>query len=351
MSKHNQASQSNKLLAITLSALQAVLILTSAPPDTRASEPVIPPEGDTLNSLSGMSGVREWPAAHPRAIVCAVHETTQQSGCFESLSRYLNAAGFTLVAMDLRAHGYWFHEADQSQSRARLDYSRSAQDLQQLAVRVKKCSPSLPLFCIGESVGAGVATLAASRAPDLFAGIILASPGTRPNLFNPLMVARDFFEGITDLDRQLDVSGYITRYSSEDARITKEMCTDKLSRTTLSGKEILKTAAFIRRTPRFASLLPPQTRVLVLQGKDDHMVRLSSIKAILRKVPSSDKKLVVFPNCGHILLGTAYLKEPVLQTLVGWLKKETNGTARAELTDSGRAIKTAAQSTAAADHL
>ncbi len=295
-------------------------MMSCLPLETSAATSQQTPE-PTFNLAIANSDARLWPAANQKAIVIAVHGTTQQSGCFSSLARHLNEAGYSLIGMDLRGHGRWFH-ADDSQAKRRLNYRESAHDLEKLAQAVRRAYPDTPLYCIGESVGAGVTTLAASFDRRLFDGIILASPGTSPNFFNPYKVVRDFLKGIVNLDRQLDVSWYIVHYSSEDPRITHEMVTDSLSRTTLTGREILKTAAFIRSTPQSARCLPPDTAVLLLQGQDDHIVRGSTLKAIMHNLPTANKKMIVIPHCGHLLLGTAYLKVPVIAALVDWLDTE-----------------------------
>ena len=193
--------------------------------------------------------------------------------------------------------------------RHEISYSRSAEDLARVAQHLKVVYPRIPIFCLGESVGAGVTVRAAADHPDLFEGIILASAGTTPHFFNMQMVAPDLVKGLSDLDRPLDVSDYITKYSSEDPRITHEMVNDPLSRTMLTGKEILQTAAFIHKTPHNAKQLAPNMSVLLINGADDAIVRAESTQEIMKNIPSRDKKMVVVPNCGHLLLGTAYLKK------------------------------------------
>lgn len=304
-----------------LLSIQTAMIFCATPEALASTGSKVPEQ--TVNLAIANSDARLWPAAKQRAIVIAVHGTTQQSGCFSTLAGQLNDAGYSLIGMDLRGHGRWYY-TDDKQSKSKLNYRESAHDLEKLAQSVRRAYPDIPLYCIGESVGAGVVTLAASFDHRLFDGIILASPGTSPNFFNPYMVVRDFLKGIVNLDRQLDVSWYIVHYSSEDPRITHEMVTDSLSRTTLTGREILKTAAFIRSTPQSARGLTPDTSVLLLQGADDHIVRGSTLKAIMHNLPTTNKKMVVIPNCGHLLLGTAYLKQPVVSALINWLDTESS---------------------------
>jgi len=307
--------------------LATVALLTSgsaiAPQPASAGE--APSISTTINA--GVQ-VYEWrtKAQRPRGTVLAVHGTTQQGGCFESLFHYLNDAGFNVVAMDLRGHGRSYFSHDPHNSRHEISYSRSADDLARISKHLKTASPRLPLFCIGESVGAGVVVRAASEHPDLFDGIILAAAGTSPHVFNfnPGMIAHDLVKGLSDLDRPLDVADYIRKYSSDDPRVTKEMVDDPLSRTMLTGKEILQTGAFIHKTPHQAKLLAPNISVLLINGGDDGIVKAESTQAILNNIRSRDKKLINVPGCGHVLLGTSYLKKAVVSPVTEWLIYETD---------------------------
>lgn len=277
----------------------------------------------------------EWNTTNPnpRGTVLAVHGTTQQAGCFETLSRYLNQAGFNVVAMDLRGHGRSYFVADSRNPRHDISYTKSADDLARVAKFLKAAHPRMPLFCIGESVGAGVTVRAASLHPELFEGIILASAGTTPHIFSLPMVAHDLVTGLPNIDKPLDVSEYIRRYSSEDTRITHEMLNDPLSRTMLTGKEILQTGAFIRKTPHTARSLAPNISVLMINGADDAIVKPESSEAILNNIPSRDKRMVVVPGCGHLLLGTAYLKKSVVGSLTDWLIYQTDSSQTATTGD------------------
>lgn len=320
-----------KFAATNLVAAALVTTLGSvATPSAVASE-----KPSLSTSINAGIQVYEWrtKAVRPRGTVLAVHGTTQQAGCFESLSHYLNDAGFNVVAMDLRGHGRSYFSHDPHNTRHEVSYTKSADDLARVGKHLKSISPRLPLFCIGESVGAGVVVRAASEHPDVFDGIILAAAGTSPHLFsfNPGMIAHDLVKGLSDLDRPLDVADYIRKYSSEDPRITKEMVDDPLSRTMLTGKEILQTGAFIHKTPHQAKLLAPNLSVLLINGSDDGIVKAESTETILNNIRSRDKKLVNVPNCGHVLLGTSYLKKAVVSSVTDWLIYETNASQTASL--------------------
>lgn len=292
-------------------------------------EPGTAPDGSTSAAAPAqvdatLIPIREWydPTVTQRALVVLVHGTTQHSGSFDKFAKYLAPHGFHIVSMDMRGHGRWFHENMEGGKEA--DYKTSSSDLVAVVEQLRVAYPNLPLYCIGESVGAAVTVRAIANArPSLINGMILVSPGTRPCHYQFGMVLHDFARGIVALDKQLDATRYITRYSSDDERVTQEMVSDPLSRTTLSGKEILRTRFFISTTPNNAKRIPETVSMLVVQGADDRIVQPESVKEILDRSPSISKKMVTLPF-GHVLLGTSFLKPQVLQSVTSWLVEQSD---------------------------
>jgi acylglycerol lipase len=260
----------------------------------------------------------------PRAVVVAVHGTTQHAGSFSSFAQRLTSQGFIFISLDLRGHGERFYKAFAGQPNRRIDYDKSADDLGCLLKKVKATYPKLPVYCLGESVGSAVATLCAGRYKGTMDGLILCSPGTRPNLWNPFMVLPDFFKGLAHLNDPMDVSRYIGHYSSDDKRVSDEMIADPLSRIKLTPKEILRTAFFIRTTSKTAKEVEPELPVLIVQGEEDGIVSANSTRKILKNLPTEHKELVEFKEAGHVLLGTSYLKPQVVESVSRWLSAQTD---------------------------
>lgn len=260
----------------------------------------------------------------PLAVVVAVHGTTQHAGSFAALAQHLAGLGFIFIGLDLRGHGERFYKAFAGQPNYRVDYEKSADDLGNLLKKVKSTYPGLPVFCLGESVGAAVATHCAARYKGLSNGIILCSPGTHPRAFNPFMVVPDFVKHITHLDVPMDVSKYIDTYSSDDKRVSDEMIADPLSRIKLTPKEILRTAFFIRTTPKAAKDVDPALPVLIVQGEEDGIVSKKSTQQIMKALPGEHKELVEFKDAGHVLLGTSFLKPQVIDSVSKWLCEQTD---------------------------
>ena len=258
-----------------------------------------------------------------KAVIVAVHGTTQHAGSFGVLAQHLIQQGFVFIAMDLRGHGERYYKAFAGQPNFRVDYDKSADDLGALLKKTRATYPGVPVFCIGESVGATVATYMSGRYPGAADGIILCSPGSRPRCFNPLMVVPDFMKGITHLDEHMDVSRYIDQYSSDDKRVSDEMIADPLSRIKLTPKEVLRTAFFIRTLPKAALTSDSTASWLIIQGEKDGIVSTSSTRDIFKNLTAEHKQLIEFKDAGHVLLGTSYLKPQVVDSLTNWLSSQT----------------------------
>jgi len=330
------AVSKNAVTATVKNAISSAAAKTSganvqvkAPTGIAATSPAAPPmtneEVARLIANAHKLHIDRWQdkTKTPRAVVVAVHGTTQHAGSFGVLAQNLASQGFIFIGLDLRGHGERFYTAYPGQPNRRVDYDKSADDLGSLLKKVHATYPKLPVFCIGESVGAAVTTHCAGRYPGLMDGIILCSPGTRPRNFNPFMVVPDFVKGVSHLDIPMDVSKYIDEYSSDDKRVSDEMISDPLSRIKLTPKEILRTAFFIRTTPKAAKEVSSDVPVLIVQGEEDGIVSRKSTKAILKNLPSEHKELVEFKDAGHVLLGTSFLKPQVVNSVSKWLSDQT----------------------------
>ncbi len=254
-----------------------------------------------------------------RGVVVTAHGTTQHAGSFKKLAEHLNSRGYVVVSMDLRGHGRNYHGVRGKKSEREVNYEKSVKDLIRTCRMVRADFPGLPIYCVGESVGASVATKAVASKPGLVDGIVLCSTGARPYIFNPLLVVPDFVKGIFQLDEPIDVSRYIDRYSSDDRRVSNEMIADPLSRISLTPRELLRTAWFLGSTPSSARKIDPAIPVLLVQGSIDNLVAKHGMGEILRNLKSSKKEMVVLHGAGHVLLGTSYLKPALVEALITWL--------------------------------
>jgi alpha-beta hydrolase superfamily lysophospholipase len=316
-------------LARFLSGLLAATALLSA--SIKEADAQVLLDSASSDAVQAKLPLYEWhdsENAKTQSIVVTVHGATQEATCFDKLARNLAKQGFLVCSMDLRGHGLWHFRqhgattrADKSREGFNVDYKQSVVDLEHLLDTLRATHPGAPIFCIGESAGAGVIVKAGIERPDAIKGMVLASAGTHPVLHKLDWVVPDVLKGFKNLAHPLEIKRYITRYSSDDPRVSKEMNDDPLGRHTMSGRELLATSIFIRDTAARAKELPANISLLVLQGTEDHVCSPTSVRAIVRKHPGFDKQLVFLRNCGHVLLGTSFIKPQVNKLVVDWLTR------------------------------
>lgn len=115
---------------------------------------------------------RLWPAAHPRAVVLLLHGAFDYSGAFDDIGPKFAARGIAALAYDQRGFG-----ATRSR-RLWRGRKRMVKDVIDAVAFIRSRYANLPVFIVGESMGAAIAVNAAASAPDLdIAGIVLAAPG------------------------------------------------------------------------------------------------------------------------------------------------------------------------------
>lgn len=131
-------------------------------------------EDRTLNVTIGDSTrvTRIWDAPQPAAVILAIHGGMAHSGDYETVGRHFRDAGITTVSFDLSGHG----------SHTRVDiagFEVFLKDVEQMLGWMREQFPSQPLFVVGHSMGALIAThLELSGRLDAFKvkGIVLSSP-------------------------------------------------------------------------------------------------------------------------------------------------------------------------------
>ncbi|MDE2181487.1 MAG: lysophospholipase [Alphaproteobacteria bacterium] len=115
--------------------------------------------------------LRHWDAAHPRAIVVALHGMSDYSNAFDMPASWWGEHGITTYAYDQRSFG----RSPDPGIWPGGDALR--QDLDDCVDAVRKQHPGLPVFALGESMGGAVVLSAlAAPSPPRVDGVILVAP-------------------------------------------------------------------------------------------------------------------------------------------------------------------------------
>ena len=267
----------------------------------------------------------EWsdPMIKPKAMVVAIHGMAMHGGSFDALGKSLAAQGFFVVAPDLRGYGRCYRVSNRYPEKANLSYQKSFDDLVRLTEKLRSNHPDLPVFIIGESLGAALALQLAGRRPDLISGLVLSSPAIKRRL---IMLPKTFLQApvlVANPGRQLDLKPYIKYCASDDPRVVQEIMDDPLSRKTMSTRELLASLAAMKATLPYIKEIPPSIPVLIIQGSADRALKANAVVILLSRLKSTDQTVKWFPHRGHVLIETAFLRPPTLEVVEGWLLQHT----------------------------
>ncbi len=125
-----------------------------------------------LPLANGQRTVRLWEATHPRAVIVAIHGGMSHSGDYATVGAYFRDQAVTTLSFDLTGHG----------QKARIDipnFDVFLDDVERMLSWVRAEYPSVPVFLMGHSMGALIAThmeiTGRLNAFDI-RGVILSSP-------------------------------------------------------------------------------------------------------------------------------------------------------------------------------
>lgn len=252
----------------------------------------------------------------PTAIVLAIHGLALHGTVFDSMARHLAARHMIVAAPDLRGYGKWC----QRDKPKNAEYKESEVDLLALAKKLRARYRNLPLFVAGESLGASLAIKMAAKHPDIIDGLILSAPAVRHQHHVPLRTIADATRVLTNPTYKVDVSGFIRYYYSEDPAVNTEELNDPLIRKNMSLGELLASCRVISSAAYCIDQIPANMPILIMQGKKDRMVKLSSVDELEHKLKSTNQTVRWFPERGHILLETAHVGPDTLEAVTSWLE-------------------------------
>lgn len=257
--------------------------------------------------------------SRPRAVVLMIHGISQRACTLKKVAEEMASNGFLTYGLDLRGHGWW-HDKDKRSKKDpgfSSDYRGSLDDALHLANHLKRTNSHLPLVIVGESVGAAVALRTAAKLGDAIDGLVLCGAGNKVCSTSKRWLCADLLRGA--LGRQIDIVRYQRKFGTDDLRALEETIADPLQRKKFSMRELLRARSFLGKNRKFAKQLDPMTSVLIVQGAEDKTLTTRSARKVFEAVPGENKRLVVVPSCGHILLGTGYPKKLVTQSMVSFV--------------------------------
>jgi len=274
---------------------------------------------------------RLWQAESPRALLLCLHGASDYSGAFDEIGPAFAARGITMLAIDQRGFGA---TASRGTWRGKNRMIRDA--IEAVVFLRMRFGTALPLFILGESMGAALAVHAAARAPDLdLAGIVLAAPGAISGTWRRLVGS----VLMRCLRRLLPNAGIVIE------RITAWDFTPAAAIRLLGDPMVLRR---IRPAILFGLFKLARSAVdeaehvripaLTMIGTREDVVREACIARLHRGL-GGDKEWAAFEGGPHLLLHWQH-NERVLAKVLSWLESRLTRPAMAyNLTDARDSIR------------
>ncbi|HTP78352.1 MAG TPA: alpha/beta fold hydrolase [Rhizomicrobium sp.] len=251
---------------------------------------------------------RLWPARAPRALLLCLHGAFDFCGSFDEIGPELRRHGFAVLAIDQRGFG-------RTASRGRWSgKTRMTEDVVDAARFLRaRYGHSVPLFVLGESMGAAVAVHAAARDPS-FSGLVLVAPGAVTGGWQKLLGAYIMRAVNAILPDSAFTAERISAWEYTPGAGLRLMCDPLVLRRARPAMLLGLFRLAISAVDAARSVRVP---ALTLVGGRDDLLRLACI-ARLHAELAGPKQWRLFRFGPHLLLHWKH-RERVLSRIVRWL--------------------------------
>ncbi|XP_027100080.1 caffeoylshikimate esterase-like [Coffea arabica] len=247
---------------------------------------------------------KSWvPQTSPKAVVCLLHGYGDTcTFFFEGIARKLASSGYAVFAMDYP--GFGLSEGLHGYIRS---FNRLVDDVIEHYSKVKE-NPDfrgLPSFLFGESMGGAVALKMHLKQPNSWNGAVLVAPMCKiADDMVPSCFLRQVLIGAAKLlpKRKLVPVKDLAKFAFRDVKkrnlAAYHVLAYKHKPRLRTALELLNTTQEIEQQMEKVSL-----PLLILHGKDDVITDPSVSKALYEEASSADKKLILYDDAYHSLLG------------------------------------------------
>lgn len=261
--------------------------------------------------------------AREKGTVIIVHGLSQRAESVEILAKMIAQNGFEVLAIDQRGHGGWHQAQRKGEDGFFCDFNATSKDLSALVEAIKKKKGNLPIFLIGESIGASVALKAASIEQSKVDGVIACSCAARATRFKTSWVLLDCASVLMHPRSEISVKKYQQAYACENPAALQKSLKDTEARTGFRAREIVRINRFFAHNKTYVKKLSPQTDLLILSGDLDKLTVPGQCKKLLSLARSQRKELITINGSGHMMIGRPDSFSQTLSSVAGWLNDET----------------------------
>lgn len=253
------------------------------------------------------------PEKQPKAVILCIHGLGLENRAFESFARQMIERDFTVFALDARGFGAWQSEIGSET----VNFDDTLQDIRAVIRLIKRKTPGLPVFLLGESMGGAIALRAASEYGRELTGIISSVPSAERygERKMAVSVAAHF---LRNPNKAFNIGEQVTKQATSKPLVRKLWKADPKARTSLSAKELINFDNFMHDTEDHCSEIK-STPVLVVQGLADKLVKPKGTYEMFDNVASKDKVMLIIGNAEHLIFETPKQSPVLMDGLTAWL--------------------------------
>jgi alpha-beta hydrolase superfamily lysophospholipase len=251
--------------------------------------------------------------SHPKAVVLALHGMNDSRDAYEIPGPDFADAGVAVYSPDLRGFG-------DTASRGYWPGTQGLVDDARVMTRLlQQRYPGVPLYLMGESMGAAVLMVLATEphAPQV-AGYVLVSPAVwgraemTPFLRSTLWLAVHTVPGML-----LENRGYVKITASDNHAALVRLSEDPL---TIHATRVDATEGLVDlMDAALTSAAKFRARALFIYGGKDDLIPKQATLATWRALPKGAATLAYYPDHYHLILRDLR-RQPVLNDVVAWMK-------------------------------
>jgi alpha-beta hydrolase superfamily lysophospholipase len=302
-----------RLLLLAISGLAACAPVT-IPAGSPYQRPSFASDAMVMSDGARLPYNKWLPREAPRAILLGVHGFGDYSfNAFDIPAPLFNDLGIAIYAYDQRGFGAAPHGGLWPGS------ATLAADVTAVTRLVKARHPGVPVFLVGESMGAAVLVIAATSAdPPPAAGYVLMAPGVRGRA----SMGRFASNVLEFASRTIPAVGFsgsvpgIVPTDNEDAlrRWSADPLTTKAFRVDLVYGLVNLMDEALAAAPSF------EERALILYGGRDAIVPESPIRQLLKMLPeAAPHRLAYYPDGYHLLLRDR-ARSAAVRDIAAWIE-------------------------------
>jgi alpha-beta hydrolase superfamily lysophospholipase len=250
------------------------------------------------------------PGGPHRAVLVNLHGLGDHSGLYPTLANYFPARGIALYAYDMRGNGR------SPGQRAYLGgWHEYRDDLHAFLARVREWEGGLPVFVLGNSLGALVVLEHSLHYPPSVEGVIAAAPPLGSVGVPPLLMALGRVMSRIwprfSLEVGMDLSGL-----ARDPSVVEAVVADPLFHRRGTARLSTEVTSAIARVQACAPRFP--LPLLILHGSDDRMVPPDGSRRFFAQVRQADREYHEYPGGYHGLFADLNHQE-VLKDVERWI--------------------------------